>query len=89
MLPDTHSTSRIQDTEMLRNNLAREGIYGDNWWRYRIPGWGDIDWQKFIATLYDIDYQGDIAIEHEDPVFGGKKRDEGLKLGYNHLSLWV
>ena len=78
-----------KDTEILEENLSQESIYGSGWWRYRLPGLGEIDWQKFIATLYDIDYQGDIAIEHEDPVFGGKKRGEGLKLGYNHLSLWI
>lgn len=78
-----------KDTEILEEKLAEETIYGNGWWRYRLPGLGEIDWQKFIATLYDIGYQGDIAIEHEDPVFGGKKRDEGLKLGYNHLLLWI
>ena len=78
-----------KDTEILEERLHNESIYGNGWWRYRLPGLGEIDWQKFIATLYDIDYQGDIAIEHEDPVFSGKKRAEGLALGYKHLSLWI
>ena len=78
-----------KDTEILEEKFNQESIYGSGWWRYRLPGLGEIDWQKFITTLYDIDYQGDIAIEHEDPVFGGKKRDKGLKLGYKYLSLWV
>jgi len=50
---------------------------------------GEIDWHKFISTLYDIGYEGAVAIEHEDPVYEGEKRREGLRLGYKHLSLWM
>jgi len=78
-----------KDTEILKEELSKETIYGSGWWRYRLPGLGEIDWQKFIATLYSVGYRGDIAIEHEDPIFEGKKRYEGLKLGYSHLSLWI
>jgi len=78
-----------KDTEIFYDKLSEETIYGSGWWRYRLPGLGEIDWQKFIATLYDIDYKGDIAIEHEDPVFSGKKRNQGLEMGFKHLSLWI
>jgi len=74
-----------KDTEILKDTLSKRGIYGENWWRYRIPGWGDINWQKFIASLYDVGYKGDLIIEHEDPVFGGELTDEGLKLGLRYL----
>jgi len=78
-----------KDTEIFYDKLSEETIYGTGWWRYRLPGLGEIDWQKLIATLYDIDYKGDIAIEHEDPVFNGKRRKQGLEMGYKHLSLWI
>ncbi|MCK4244616.1 MAG: sugar phosphate isomerase/epimerase [Candidatus Omnitrophica bacterium] len=78
-----------KDTEILEERLAKESIYGTGWWRYRLPGLGEIDWKGFISTLYDIGYKGNIAIEHEDPVFAGKRRNEGLRLGYKHLSLWI
>ena len=78
-----------KDTEILEEELAKESIYGGGWWRYRLPGLGEIDWKRFISTLYEIDYPGDIAIEHEDPVFAGERRKEGLRLGYKHLSLWI
>ena len=78
-----------KDTEIIKDNLYKEGILGTNWWRYRLPGLGKIDWQKFIGALYDIGYKGDIVIEHEDPVFEGNKTDEGLKLGLKHLKLFV
>jgi sugar phosphate isomerase/epimerase len=74
-----------KDTEILHDNLALNGIFGNGWWRFRIPGWGGIDWRRFISALHDVDYQGGIAIEHEDPVFSGDRFDEGLQLGYNTL----
>lgn len=78
-----------KDTEILEEDLAEQTIYGKGWWRYRLPGLGEIDWQKFVSTLYDIGYEGNIAIEHEDPVFEGERRKEGLILAHKHLSLWI
>jgi len=78
-----------KDTEVIQDVLNERGIYGDGWWRYRIPGWGVINWQKFIATLLDANYRGNIVIEHEDPVFHGPKFREGLILGLRHLSQFI
>ncbi|HID95598.1 MAG TPA: sugar phosphate isomerase/epimerase [Candidatus Latescibacteria bacterium] len=78
-----------KDTEILEDTLARVGILGQGWWRFRIPGWGDIDWQMFISALLDVGYDGALSIEHEDPVFEGKRRREGLILGYKHLSQFI
>lgn len=78
-----------KDTEILYDKFAVEGIYGHGWWRYRIPGWGEIDWQQFVAALLDIGYNGNIDIEHEDPVFHGKRHKQGLLLGLRHLSQYL
>jgi sugar phosphate isomerase/epimerase len=78
-----------KDTEVMETKLAYQGIYGRSWWRYRIPGWGDIDWNKIFTALYEIGYKGDISIEHEDPVFEGKRNDEGLKRGLEFLRQFV
>lgn len=44
----------------------------------RIPGFGDIDWARYMAALYDIGYDGPVCIEVEDGTFGntleGRKR---------------
>jgi len=44
----------------------------------RIPGFGDIDWARYMAALYDIGYDGPVCIEVEDATFGntleGRKR---------------
>ena len=78
-----------KDTEIREDILAREGIVGKGWWRFRIPGWGDIDWQQFISALSDVGYDEALSIEHEDPVFEGERRKEGLILGFKHLSQFI
>jgi len=76
-----------KDTEILDDQRNYHGILESSaWWRYRIPGWGEIDWNEFIAALNDIGYTGGMAIEHEDPIFAGPRRVEGLILGFKHLS---
>ena len=75
----------LKDTEILEGKLSEVGAYGDGWWRYRVPGYGIINWQDFISTLTELGFDGGCAIEHEDPIFSGPRRVQGLKLGHNHL----
>ncbi|WP_131735469.1 sugar phosphate isomerase/epimerase family protein [Actinomadura roseirufa] len=41
------------------------------WWRYRVPGRGEVDWRAVIDALAEGGYDGTISIEHEDPVWSG------------------
>jgi sugar phosphate isomerase/epimerase len=41
------------------------------WWRYRVPGLGDIDWRRLVDVLYENGFDGVLSVEHEDPVWGG------------------
>ncbi|MBN1893709.1 sugar phosphate isomerase/epimerase [bacterium] len=86
-----------KDTEILQDGKRKYGIFGrqvdpvpwkSGWWRYRIPGLGEIDWRRFIDALRDCGYSGVISIEHEDPVWEGseEKIKKGLELGLGHLS---
>jgi len=74
-----------KDTEMLPERRYRSGVNG-NYFRFRIPGYGAINWPAFISTLDEIDYDGGIAIEHEDPIYSGARFDEGLVRGFQVLS---
>jgi len=47
------------------------------WHQPRIPGYGDINWARFMAALMDIGYDGPVCIEVEDDTFG--KTLEGRK----------
>jgi len=74
-----------KDTQLDNEILKREGILGSGWWRYRVPGYGQIDWQRIFGALADIGYKGDVVIEHEDPVFENELFEQGLRLGLRHL----
>lgn len=60
-----------KDTEILPERLARQGILGSGWWRYRLPGLGDLDWRAIFSALRDIGYDDVISIENEDPLCPG------------------
>lgn len=51
--------------------LDRRNPWASGWWHYRMPGLGSVDWRGVIDALYQIGYDGAIAIEHEDPLWRG------------------
>jgi sugar phosphate isomerase/epimerase len=73
-----------KDTEILPERRYRGGVNGD-YFRFRIPGYGEINWTQFIAALDEIGYTGGVAIEHEDPIYAGERFDEGLVRGWQVL----
>ena len=60
-----------KDIEIVRERLQRQGILGSGWWRYRLPGNGELDWPAIITALRDIGYDGAISIEQEDDLDPG------------------
>ncbi|RLQ96604.1 sugar phosphate isomerase/epimerase family protein [Falsibacillus albus] len=77
-----------KDTEIDHERLKRKGFLTDfSWWRYRLPGLGELKWSKFLSELAEIGYEGTISIEHEDPVWGGdlEKTKQGLLLSKRTL----
>jgi sugar phosphate isomerase/epimerase len=58
------------------------GILGEDWWRYAIPGYGEIDWGEYIGRLRQASYRGVLSIEHEDDTFGA---EEGFRHGASYL----
>jgi sugar phosphate isomerase/epimerase len=61
-----------KDTEILPARLARQGILGSGWWRYRLPGLGALDWRAIFSALREVGYDDVISIENEDPICPGK-----------------
>jgi len=73
-----------KDTRIDRERLQQVGILTDfSWWNYRIPGRGELDWDRFTDMLKKIGFAGTVSIEHEDADFEGSldKVQEGLLLG--------
>ncbi len=63
----------LKDTEIMWPILRAGGINPVNkaeWWRYRIPGMGSINWREFFTVLQDVGYTGAMSIEQEDALYG-------------------
>lgn len=87
-----------KDTSVNYERLYECGIYGDSvgnkeygfgerWWRYTIPGSGDVDWTLMVTRLEDFGYEGPLSIELEDQRFWAtpEARKEGLLRAKEYL----
>jgi sugar phosphate isomerase/epimerase len=71
-----------KDMEINRDGLYRNGVLslGIGWQIPRLPGLGEVRWDRFLAALYAIGYDHVVSIEHEDRAFEGE--DELVKRGF-------
>jgi sugar phosphate isomerase/epimerase len=90
---------QAKDVEVDAAGRNRYGLFGkamdrasnpweSGWWRYRVPGLGEIDWAGVIERLAEGGFDGFVSIEHEDPVWSGgpEKVREGLSIARRTLS---
>ena len=82
MFADRIFHTHAKDTLVDRAKRAKSGIYADGWWRYVIPGFGNIDWGEYISHLRMNGYDGVLSIEHED---SSHSREEGFVRGARYL----
>jgi sugar phosphate isomerase/epimerase len=61
-----------KDVSIDLERLNEVGIFAfpKEWHTPRIPGFGGIDWARFMAKLYEVGYDGPVCIEVEDDTFG-------------------
>lgn len=74
----THGKDTLVDAEA----RAHMGVYARGWWRYAVPGFGNINWGEYIGHLRMNNYEGVISIEHEDSTFS---REQGFIHGARYL----
>lgn len=65
----------------------KPAMFGGPFWRYTIPGHGEMRWIEAFRILQEANYQGCVSIELEDTRFNGSEATEkqGLILGLNYL----
>jgi sugar phosphate isomerase/epimerase len=64
-----------KDLEIDRDGLYRNGTIslGMGWQVPRLPGLGEVRWDRFVAALYRQGYDYVVSIEHEDRNFEGSE----------------
>ena len=63
-----------KDMEVDRDGLYDNGVMslGVGWQVPRLPGLGEVRWDRFLSALYAIGYDWVVSIEHEDRRFEGE-----------------
>jgi sugar phosphate isomerase/epimerase len=61
-----------KDVKIHRDRLNEVGVFSEplKWHQPRIPGYGEIDWGRFLGVLMEVGYRGPVCIEVEDDTFG-------------------
>jgi sugar phosphate isomerase/epimerase len=90
---------QAKDVEVSAADRNRYGVFGNavdraaapwtsGWWRYRLPGSGEVDWPGFLGALAGAGYDGVVSVEHEDPVWTGSvdRVLHGLELARDALA---
>ena len=62
-----------KDMEVDRDGLYEQGVMslGVGWQVPRLPGLGEVRWDRFISALYAAGYDWVVSVEHEDRKFEG------------------
>ena len=78
-----------KDVKLRRDRLDEVGVFAhpNDWHTPRIPGYGEMDWAKFLGALMETTYRGPVCIEVEDPTFGKtlEGRQQALRVAGNVL----
>jgi sugar phosphate isomerase/epimerase len=78
-----------KDLEIDREGLYANGVMtkGIGWQVPRIPGLGEVRWNRFIAALYAVGYDFVVSVEHEDRQFEGTEQlvKRGFEIAYRTL----
>jgi sugar phosphate isomerase/epimerase len=78
-----------KDVKLRRDRMNEVGVFAHplDWHQPRIPGYGEMDWGRFLGALMETNYRGPVCIEVEDDTFGKslEGRQRALKVAGNVL----
>ncbi len=82
-----------KDIKVYKDKLDDVGIMATplQYMAPKLPGFGDVDWGKYVSALTDIGYKGCTCIEVEDKAFEGSIEDmkKSVKLSKRYLDQFV
>ncbi|MFO0911988.1 MAG: sugar phosphate isomerase/epimerase family protein [Pirellulales bacterium] len=82
-----------KDVKIRRDRLNEVGVFDHplEWHQPRIPGYGEMDWGKFLGCLMETSYRGPVCIEVEDDTFGKTLhgRQQALRVARNVLAPYL
>ena len=83
----------FKDIKLYPEKLKECGVmaYPLDYMDPKIPGYGDVEWKRFVSALTDIRYDGFACVEVEDRAFEGsmEKIIDSLKQSYKYMRALV
>jgi sugar phosphate isomerase/epimerase len=81
--------AHAKDWELQKDVVHIDGVTGTGSWqredraaRYRVPGWGDVEWKRVMTALLEQGYDYVLSFEHEDPVMS---EEDGIEQCIKYL----
>jgi sugar phosphate isomerase/epimerase len=75
--------AHAKDAELVKENLPISGCIPTGSWRrpdrgfrFRVVGWGDVNWKRILTAFVEVGYDYVLSYEHEDPVMS---REDGCE----------
>jgi sugar phosphate isomerase/epimerase len=78
--------THAKDVAIRTHVRDRVGVLEGGWWRYCIPGFGEIPWGRYILALRENGFDGVLSVEHEDRAFDP---ESGFTAAVKYLSQLV
>jgi sugar phosphate isomerase/epimerase len=83
----------LKDAKIFKEKLDRVGIMATplEYHSPKLPGLGDVDWQKFFKALTEVRYKGPVVIEVEDKAYEKSREDieEAIIISRKYLSRFL
>lgn len=83
----------FKDIKLYPDKLNEVGVmaYPLEFMSPKLPGYGDVDWSKYVSALTDIGYDGCTCVEVEDRAFEGNREKvlDSLRLSKRYMSQFV
>lgn len=81
--------AHAKDGEVQADEVRRSGVLSGGSWarpdrgfRFRVPGWGDVEWRRVMSALVAVGYDSVLSFEHEDPIMSA---EDGLEKAITFL----
>jgi sugar phosphate isomerase/epimerase len=81
--------AHAKDGEVQMDEVRRSGVLSGGSWtrpdrgfRFRVPGWGDVNWRRVMSALVSVGYDYILSFEHEDPIMSA---EDGLEKAIAYL----
>ncbi len=86
-----HVPARDAETMALRRQDCGILRPAGGWWRYRLPGLGEVDWRRFLDRARELGVAGTLAVDHADATYRANLDaiKSGLALSRRLLAQWL